>query len=771
MKKYLLPILLLLLLAGRVAAQKIVGTVTDGSGAPLMYVNIVLMAGNDSSFVAGTVSDTEGHFQMDSRGEGSKVLKLSSVGYKTLFVDVPSDGNVGTVCMDEDNMMLDAVVVKAARPVTRLKGSALVTDVENSLLAKEGTAKDVLGKLPGMTEKENELEVFGKGKPIIYIDGRLVRNSDELLRLGSDEIKDVEVITNPGARYDATVNAVIRIRTIRKKDDGISADVRSQNLVGDYYNGGHQLSLNYRKGGLDLFGSLYVSQGKSPNGIDIDQHIQIDTLWNTRWNRSIVYKTREYYGKIGFMYQLNEHHSLGAYYELGGTKRTDVTDYTSDVLADGVPYDAWKSLSHSTSRSYPSHQSNIYYNGQAGKLEIDFNADYLYVKRRSDQAQNETSENYADRTVSTSSDSRSQLLAEKLVFSYPIGKGTLDWGEEYTHTDYRSRFNNAEGILSGNDNKVTENNVAAFLDYGLKLGKWNLNAGVRYEHVNFRYMVNGTLQEGQSKTYNNVFPSFSVSTLWGETHWSLSFNSKMTRPDYGQLDGNVTYNNRYSYQGGNPFLKPSKRQSLDLSASWKWLYFNLAYEHEKDAIMTINEPYEGNGKIMYITYRNFDKIHRMNALASLSPTFGIWKPVLSLGLTTQWFSDIYNGHEKKFDNPIFLTTFNNSFRLPAGFVFGLDFNYQSRGSYEHAELFSFWRLDASLYRSFLGGSLDVTLKFRDIFDTYHMKGDFYNTNMLVRQINHDESRRVILTLSYKFNSSKVKKYQGSGAGAAEKARL
>lgn len=283
MKKCLLPILLLLLLAGRVAAQKIVGTVTDGSGAPLMYVNIVLVAGNDSSFVAGTVSDTEGHFQMDSRGGGSEVLKLSSVGYKTLYVDVPSDGNVGTVCMDEDNMMLDAVVVKAARPVTRLKGSALVTDVENSLLAKEGTAKDVLGKLPGMTEKENELEVFGKGKPIIYIDGRLVRNSDELLRLGSDEIKDVEVITNPGARYDATVNAVIRIRTIRKKDDGISADVRSQNIVGDYYNGGHLLGLNYRKGGLDLFGSLYVSQGKSTNGVDIDQHIQIDTLWNTKW--------------------------------------------------------------------------------------------------------------------------------------------------------------------------------------------------------------------------------------------------------------------------------------------------------------------------------------------------------------------------------------------------------------------------------------------------------------------------------------------------------
>lgn len=187
--------------------------------------------------------------------------------------------------------------------------------------------------------------------------------------------------------------------------------------------------------------------------------------------------------------------------------------------------------------------------------------------------------------------------------------------------------------------------------------------------------------------------------------------------------------------------------------------------------MTITEPYEGNGKIMYITDRNFDKIHRMNALASLSPTFGIWKPVLSLGLTTQWFSDIYNGHEKKFDNPVFLTTFNNSFQLPAGFVFGLDFDYRSRGSYEHAELFSFWRLDASLYRSLFNGSLDVNLKVRDIFDTYHLKAKFYNTNTFIHQTNHDESRIVILTLSYKFNSSKVKKYQGSGAGAAEKARL
>ena len=117
---------------------------------------------------------------------------------------------------------LQEIVVKGQLPNTRLKGNAMVTKVTGSVLEKAGTAADVLRKVPGMIKKGEELEVIGRGTPIYYINGRRVRDTDELKRLMSDEIADVEVITNPGAMYDASVSAVVRIKTVRRQGDGLS---------------------------------------------------------------------------------------------------------------------------------------------------------------------------------------------------------------------------------------------------------------------------------------------------------------------------------------------------------------------------------------------------------------------------------------------------------------------------------------------------------------------------------------------------------------------
>lgn len=117
---------------------------------------------------------------------------------------------------------LQEVVIKGMLPNTRLKGNAMVTRITGSVLEKAGTANDVLRRVPGIIKKGEDLEVIGRGKPVYYINGRKVYDGDELKRLMSDEIANVEVITNPGAAYDATVSAVVRIKTVRRQGDGFS---------------------------------------------------------------------------------------------------------------------------------------------------------------------------------------------------------------------------------------------------------------------------------------------------------------------------------------------------------------------------------------------------------------------------------------------------------------------------------------------------------------------------------------------------------------------
>lgn len=158
--------------------------------------------------------------------------------------------------MSNDTFILEGVVITAKRPDYQIKDGNLVTRIENSLLSKSGTGNDVLKHIPGIQEKEGKFTVFGKGTPIIYINGREIRDLSELDRLSSTEIRQVEVVTNPGARYKANAKAVIRIKTVRQSGDGIGIDIRSTWGQSENSRLNEQLNLNYRHNSLDIFGTF-----------------------------------------------------------------------------------------------------------------------------------------------------------------------------------------------------------------------------------------------------------------------------------------------------------------------------------------------------------------------------------------------------------------------------------------------------------------------------------------------------------------------------------
>lgn len=174
------------------------------------------------------------------------ILKISHLGYVSQFINNPSHENL-SITLATGDIKLNDVVVESSKPITRIEGDALVTKVKGTILEKMGSAKDVLGLLPGVMNNQGSIEVFGKGRPAFYINGRLIRNLRELDQLKSNKISQVEVVTTPGARYDATISSVIRITVEKNQGEGFSFDNKTILGYKDYLYGNEEISLNYRK--------------------------------------------------------------------------------------------------------------------------------------------------------------------------------------------------------------------------------------------------------------------------------------------------------------------------------------------------------------------------------------------------------------------------------------------------------------------------------------------------------------------------------------------
>ncbi len=351
------------------SAQTVSGKLIDENRNPLPYANVVLLSLPDSVFVNGTISGEDGSFTLEATSE-NQIVKISSIGYKTVYKPT-TPAQIGIVQLVSDAQMLGEVVVKGNIPVTRIKNDALETKVQGTVLSKAGTAEDVLAHIPGLQKKTDGFEVLGKGSPLIYINGRKLRDIAELDQLTSEQIKSVEVVRNPGARYDATVGAVVRIRTIKRQGDGFGVSLRSsynQSQNSDFI---EQADVNYRHNGLDVFGMVRFDKTTSLQNDILKQTAFTDTIWTQKNYQHSNTNSRNIDGRIGFNYDFNEHHSIGVHYNLSKNLHTDMlTAFDSEIQADGLPYDILHSSTVANAKSQPEHQLNIYYAGQIGNGEL-----------------------------------------------------------------------------------------------------------------------------------------------------------------------------------------------------------------------------------------------------------------------------------------------------------------------------------------------------------------------------------------------------------------
>ena len=577
------------------------GTIIDEKGLPVAYANVAILNPADSALLSGGVSNESGYFAIPYEQE--RVLaRISYVGYKTIYrmCDKPE---VGTIRMRPDNYTLKGVMVKGERPQYQMGSEGLVTNVENTPLSNLGTGADVLKHVPGIITKDNQYDVFGKGTPIIYINGRKMRNYRELEQLKSTDIKNIELITNPGAKYDATVGAIVKIQTIRKAGDGFSIDTWGRWQQSRKDKEAASLDLNYRNNGLDIFASLWASRGNHLQLSELTQEVQTDTLWQQRNDMRTDIVSRDYSIETGFNYMLNEHHSFGAKYEYTfPTNEDETTTLTSDVTANREFYDKWDNLTKKQTQGNAKHKLNVYYIGKVGKLDIDWNFDYLHSGYDEKSLIAETCQIQDDRTLDAENRVRNRMLASKLTMTYPLFGGSLDFGAEYTNTDRQDDYVNPQNYVTSTYSTLKEQSISPYAEYSIlmpKLGQFRM--GLRYEHVSFNYYESGHLVEEQSRSYSSLYPSLSFRTKIGKVMAQIAYSAKTTRPTYRQLSNDVFYGNRYSMQRGNPLLDNSIIHNISFQGMWKFLQFSINYSDERGQIIHWMEQID-NSNVTLVTY-------------------------------------------------------------------------------------------------------------------------------------------------------------------------
>ena len=758
------------------------GRVIDEKGEPMPFVNVVLLSLPDSAFVQGAMTDEHGVFKIVTNVNNG-VFKVSSVGYQTLYINA---GEGLTIQMKEDTQILGEVVVKSQLPKTHAKGDAMRTTVAGTILEKAGTVSDALSKIPSLeAERDGAVKVLGRGDAEVYINGRRVHDEKELSRLRSDQIQHVDVIQNPGARYAASTKAVVRITLKKAQGDGFGFHDSAQGV----YQYGHtitnNLDVNYRTGGLDITASLWAGRyghAKSLQENTLTYYAGPDIIEGVSTQES----KRIWKGwspQLQVNYMLDENHSFGAFYKYD---RHPGSDFNSMFYTDSYENSIFKERSEShiiQEDMFTKHIFNAYYNGKVGRLSIDFNIDGLFDDTQSPsnthEVTTETGDSPVNRSIESNTISSNNFWASKLIFGYPVWKGNFSLGGEYSYnhrTDAYDFMATDAVPVKTTDTEINEKSAAVFAEYGRQFGKVFAQLGLRYEHLTNDYFNFGKKEDEVCRDYGDWFPTFVISVPIGKVQLSLSYRRDIERPNYSNLTSSTVYINRYTYQSGNPYLRPTYTHSLVLNTAYKWMNLTLNYGRIKDAFTMSTEPYPGSTDPFISLVRPINSqedYDRLTVIASARPVIGCWHPTWSLvAMFQNYKSPTATGEVITLSQPWLNGSWSNTIELPRDLRLSADLEWATRGEYNNFHITKprivgslGLQKDFSLRRL---GSLTADLRCIDIFNTNKTDAVIYGYRDLTV---HNPARRTFtLDLTWKFNEARSK-YRGSGAGDKQKARM
>ena len=773
--KYLLSLILCnfcLLLMGQETNSSLQIKVLDSANAPIEYANVALYLSSDTSLVYGGITNAEGLFQLEEIKPQNYILKVSYIGYadyETTFVPQAGFNNLAPIILSDSNLSLSEITVVGHKPLVSMEKGVLTTSVANSLLSSLGTAEDVLKHIPGLDAKNDKYTVLGKGEAIIYIDNRKVQDNSELQNLASENILKVELITNPGAEYDAETRSVLKITTNKKRENGFSMSLRGVAKQNHKFSHGEKIEMNYHHEGLNVFALYGFQDSKMREVYDLDYQIAGDTLWQQKDISIYHKKSLSHDLTTGVQYDWKKKHTVGARY------RFVTNDFTNNPATGSYEIYANGVLTEQTNTSGPNfsdtkaHQLNAFYQGTfTDKLNLQVDMDYVKQNQgHNSETREESLLNNNLITTFTENNNHFSLYAGKAVLRHQANENlSFQYGTEYSLVKGDGIF--LSNAVPNNDFMNREEKIAAFASTDFMLKKLAVAFGLRYEYVKSKAEEYG--ETTVDKNYSNLFPSLSLSLPIKDVNMSLNFSNRVSRPAFSILNNNISYTSKFHQEMGNPALQPMKIYDLDYSIGYKFLQFRFNYQYINDYISLYTQPSDVSQAVTLTSFINYPKYQQIVASLIAEHRIGFWTPSFTASVYKQFFSTNFEGIVHHYEKPSFDFTLDNYFNLPWGIILNVDLMYNTGGNFDTQHYEPYGTIDIGLRKSFLNDALQVSLWGYDLGKWQ----DYTTKEQLGRLYTHryadTDTRYVALTITWKFNNFK-NKYKGQSAAGEEINRL
>ena len=660
---------------------------------------------------------------------------------------------------------LQEVIVTANQPATKLVGTTLVSTIPGTNLADLGTALDVLAQLPMMKVEDNAVTVIGKSNVEIYIDGRPLRDEGEHQQLLSSNLKEVELLMAPGAAYESTTGAVLKITTRRNFAQGLSLtnqfhlQRRRRWSVTDY------LALSYRVGDWEFFVNGSINRNNTVNkGTTTNSLIYNEAATIVGSSQCNSFPTTTGAVKGGFNHSRGAA-SFGAYFRYN-PERGDFINTGTEWLDTETP------IKRNIDRRIRAHNqlASLYYeNTLADKYLLHFDGDF-----RSSYDANNVATTYPGETITAvnSKDKRtSTLWAGKLYLTFPLGKGEFSVGtqDSYTHTslDFRMLNPKVSEYIPSSLTNARQTSVALYASWSRMFGNLSLSAGARYEYVDYDFETDGKCNAEISRRDQTVTPDLSLGYSFGETsQMSISYRMATVKPPYSQLTGALNYTGLHEIEGGNPELRDERLHDVQLFGMWKDFMFQADCFRSLDSYAFVKQVYLANNLQLLMHPVNIN-VSALSVYLVWSRPIRFWTPNVTAGIYRQWLTL----DDTRYNQPIFSYYFDNTISLPEGWTITANISGSSRGDM-HTNRFhgSWFTMDASVGKTFLNKSLTIKLSATDIFNTANNGWTMRTYGVFVDKRQSYDRRGVALNIIYNFNP-RTSKYRGSSAAEEEMKRL
>ncbi len=797
------------------SGSKVTGSIKDGGNQKVIdAASVSLLNAKDSSLVKTAVADKNGNFSFENLKDGNYLVMATSLGHtKSYSKSFSLSSSQSTVALDVLQLQpvsknLQEVSISSKKPLIERKLDRTIVNVDASITNAGNTALEVLEKAPGITvDKDGNISLKGKAGVVIYIDGRPSYLSgpdlaNMLRNMTANQLEQIEIMTNPPAKYDAAGNAgVINIKTKKNKQFGYNGSVTSGYTQGRYARFNEAVSFNYRNQKVNFFSNLNYNRNHRSEELYITRNFresatkEIKSIFD---QKTRMENQRHYYNaKIGADFFVTKKTTLGVvlngFYNPSSWESESSTDIydpnhvlTSKTGATTRNDEKWKNFS-----------GNVNFRTVLDSAGQEISADVDYVRYSSSSIQPLTSYYYDNAGNLTQAPdvllgtlpTDIKIYSGKIDYSLPLKKGAkFEAGikSSYVKTDNDARYDSVKTnymlLDSGRSNHFIydENINAAYVNYSRPLGKkWSAQLGLRLENTNANgvskgYTYNTQLNKFQytetkfRRSYSQLFPTVYVQyTASEKNQFVINYGRRVQRPDYEDMNPFVHFIDRYTFEQGNPNLSPQFAHNIELSHTYNgFLTTTVNYTTTTDIIQQVLEQNELTNET-FIKKANIANSKQIGLAVSANKSITKW-------WSANIYTNVYNNHFKGVVNnePIsigvttFLAQMQHQFKFSKGWAAELSGFYRSKGLEGVIYIKPIVQVNAGISKQVLKNKGSIRLNVRDIFAGGVFKGYSKYSNVDAEFKNVNDSRAVSLSFTYRFNKGKLKAGSSKRNGGA-----